>query len=249
MLQFNTAFLLKATAITALCCLPMAYNEQSGFVWTAFLLPISLAGLAATQVGRSGSFEFRFEELSQSVVEVHTTNGRYDQWFTRGRIIVAGGCLSVSVGPPMLHLVDPGPIGLWLPLVLLFAVGAVMLVGYSERRRVLTEERQFVTDYWLFGRLCWLRRRWRVREGDYVAVFLSGVGDERVVIPEFRFFHMLFVCRAQRRYMFAHMFTTDKVVPDMEIAARRVAKLVNVPYAGYQKEKVDWYNAELPNIE
>ena len=73
MLRFNTAFLLKATFITALCCLPMTYNRESGFVWTAFLLPVSLAWLVATQVGKHGQYEFKFKELSDSVVKIYTT--------------------------------------------------------------------------------------------------------------------------------------------------------------------------------
>lgn len=198
MLPFNTSFLLKATAITALCCLPMALNKESGFVWTAFFLPISLAGLAATQVGKHGEFEFTFKELPNSVVEIYTTGGRQNQWHTRVRIILAGACLSVVIGPPMLNIVDPEPPEMWLPIVALYAVGAVMLVGCSARRRVLTEERQFVTDYLLFGRLCWWRRRWHVREGDYMAVFQSGKAQDDGD-PEFPFWHALFVCRSRRR--------------------------------------------------
>ncbi len=241
MLQFNTAFLFKATAICAAGCLPISLNRESGFVWTAFLLPVSLAWLVATQVGKHGQFEFTFKQtLDSSVVEFDTINGRYDQWFTRGRIITSGGCLSVAIGFPILHIVDPGPIALWLPIVVLFALGAVLLISYTERRKVLTVKRQFVTDYLLFGRLCWLRRRWQVRDGDYLAVYLSAPNPVKIAIPEFQFCHILFVCRSQRRFMIASMFTSDPVVPDMEIAARRIAKLVDLPYEGYRESHATW---------
>lgn len=253
MWQFNTSFLLKATAITALGCLPMVYYRESGIVWTAFLLPISLAWLVSTLVGKHGQHEFKFKQLSDAVVEVHAINGRYDQWFTRGRIIAAGACLSVAIGFPMANIVDPAPkeFRLFLAvLVGLFAVAGVLLVGYSERRRVLTKERRCVTDSLLFGRLCWLRQRWQVREGDYLAVFLSGQAENRIILPEFQFFHMLYVCRSRRRYLIAYMFTSDRVVPDMEIAAHRYAQLLDLPYEGYRKEEVAWYrSAESPNLD
>lgn len=236
MLRFNTSFLLKATTITALCCLPIALNRESGFVWTAFLLPISLASLAATQVGKHGQFQFKFKELPDSVVEIYTTGGLQNQWLKRGRLILAGACVSLVVGFPMLHIVDPEPPEFWLPIVALYAVGGVMLVGYSARRRVLTAERQFVTDYLLFGRLCLWRRRWHVREGDFLAVFLGGQPA-----PELPFWNALFVCRSRRRHILAGMYTSDRVAPSIEIAAHRVAKLAGMPYDGYRECKGCWW--------
>lgn len=229
MFQFNTLFLFKATAISALGCLPMVYNRESGFVWTAFLLPVSLSFLVATQARKFGAHEIEFNELPDAVVEIKIINGRYGQWFTRGRIVVAGACLSLAIGFPLLHLVDPGPIALWLPLVVVFGIGAVILAGYSERLRVRSAERQIVTEYLVFGRCCWWRRRWRVREGDSLEVVVSGP-TESAIAPEFRFFHMLYICRARRRHMIACLFTRDRDVPDMEVAAERIAQLIDVPY-------------------
>lgn len=240
MMRFNTLFLLKATAVTAACCVPMAINKESGFVWTAFLLPISLAWLAANEVAKRGPHRLSFKELPDSVVEIYATGGRPDQWFTRGRIIAAGGCLSVVVGFPMLNVVDQEPIGFWLPFDVLFAVGAVVLVGYSARRRVLTEERQFVTDYLLFGRFCYWRRRWQVRNGDYLAAFANDQAEDGG-IPEIQFWHGLFVCRERRRHLIAGMYTSDRDIPDMEAAAHRVAKLVNLPYEGYRESRALWW--------
>lgn len=244
MFRFNTTFLLKATALTALGCLPMALNKESGFVWTAFFLPISLAWLASTQIRTQGQFEFKFKELSNPVVEIYGAGGRQIQWLTKSRIIAAGFCLSVAIGFPMLHLVDPEPIEFWLPLVALFAVGAIMLVGYSARRSVLTEERQFVTDYLLFGRLRWWRRRWQVREADYLATFSGGQPMREAMCEqpaEFLFWHSLFVCRSRRRQMIAFMYTSEPVVPDMNVAALRVAKLVDLPYEGYSESRGFWW--------
>jgi hypothetical protein len=239
-LRFNTSFLLKATVIASLCCLPMALDKDSGFVWTAFLLPVRLAWLASTQVGKQDEFEFKFEELPDSVVEIYTEGGRQNQWLTRLRIILAGGCLSLVVGFPMLHLVDPEPPEFWVPFVVLIAVGGVMLVGYSARRKVLTEERQFVTDYLLFGRLCWWRRNWQIGEGDYLAVFLSEQAQD-CGPSEFIYWHALFACRSRRRHLIASMYTNNRDAPDMEIAAQRVAKLVDLPYEGYRESKVLWW--------
>ena len=241
MLRFNTSFLLKATAVTALCCMPMGLNQESGFVWTAFLLPIGLAGLAATQVPKHGEFEFRLKELPNWVVEIYTTGGRQHQWYTRLRIIFAGACLSIVIGPPMLNLVDPEPIAMWLPIVAMYAVGTVMLVGGSVRRMVLTAERQIVSEYLLFGRLCWWRRRWQVCDGDYLAVFRNGHAYNEGV-PEYPIWHALFICRSGRRRMFVFgMYTSnDRVVPGMEIFAERVGKLVDIPYEGYHEPKCLW---------
>jgi hypothetical protein len=243
MLQFNTAFLLKATAITALCCLPMALNKQSGFVWTAFLLPTSLACLAATQVAKRGEFEFRFKGLSNSVVEINAAGGPQSQWLTRSRVVLAGACFSIVIGFPMLHIVDPEPIGFWLPIVVLYSVGAVMLLGYSARRTVLTQERQFVTDYLLFGRLCWRRRRWQVCEGDFLAVFRSGQSQEAGTTEPLSW-HALFICRSRRRPMFVFGIYTrhHRVVPELEIAALHVARLVEIPYEGCRNSIGFWWS-------
>jgi hypothetical protein len=105
---------------------------------------------------------------------------------------------------------------------------------------VLSEDRQFVTDYLLFGRLCWWRRRWQVREEDYLAVFLSGPARDEGT-TEFPYWHALFVCRSRRRHLIAGMYTSDRLVPDIEIAAHRVAKLVNLPYEGYRESKGFWW--------
>jgi hypothetical protein len=240
MLRFSTAFLLKATVITALVCLTMAFDKDSGFVWTAFLLPISLASLAATQVEKHGQFEFKFKELPNSVVEILAAGGRHDQWLTRGRIILAGACLSISIGFPMLHTVDPEPPEYWIPILVLVVGVWIMFISHSVRRRVLTEERQFVTDYLLFGRLCWWRRRWQVREGDFLAAFLSDQ-TQNLGTPAFQFWHALFVCRSRRRHLIARMYTSDRVVPDLEIAAHRIAQLVDLPYEGYRESRVVWW--------
>jgi hypothetical protein len=240
MIRFNTAFLLKATVIIALSCLPMALNEESGFVFTAFLLPISLASLAAAQVGMRGPFEFNFKKLPNSVVEIYATGGRYRQWLMRSRIFSAGFFLSGVVGFPMLHQVDPEPPAMWLPLVALCAVIAAVLLGCSARRTVLSDERQIVTEFLLFGRLCLWRRRWQVREGDFVAVLATGQArDDRNA--EFHFCHTLFVCRSRRRQMIAfRLSASERVVPGLEIAAHVVAKLVGMPYEGYQVNKNPW---------
>jgi hypothetical protein len=105
---------------------------------------------------------------------------------------------------------------------------------------VLTEERQFVTDYLLFGRLCWWRRNWQIGEGDYLAVFLSEQAQD-CGPSEFIYWHALFACRSRRRHLIASMYTNNRDAPDMEIAAQRVAKLVDLPYEGYRDSKVLWW--------
>jgi hypothetical protein len=115
-----------------------------------------------------------------------------------------------------------------------------MLVGLSARRRVLTEERQFVTDYLLFGRVCSKPRRWQISQGDYLAVFVSGQA-QNCGPNEFVYWHALFVCRSRRRQLIASMYTNDRDALGMEIAAQRVAKLVDLPYEGYRESKVWWW--------
>jgi hypothetical protein len=115
-----------------------------------------------------------------------------------------------------------------------------MLVGYSARRRVLIAERVFVTDYLLFGRVAWWRRRWQVREGDYLAVFLSGQAQSEGSTKAL-YWHALFVCHSRRRHKIADMYTNDRVDRDMEIAAHRVASLVDLPYEGYRESKGFWW--------
>jgi hypothetical protein len=236
MLRFNTGFLLQATAVTALACLPMAFNRESGFVTSAFLLPASLAFLAACHVERHGEFVFKLRQLSKSVVEIRSTGGPQSQRSAQGRILATGICLSLVCGFPMLHQVDPEPPERWLPLVAAFAVLGVANASGSTRRVVLTEERQFVTDYLLFGRLCVWRRRWQVREGDSLVVLIRSMKDNGGT-PEFAYWHALFVCRSRRRYLIASIQSNARVVPGLESAARRVADLVDLPYEGYREAK------------
>lgn len=239
-MRFNTAFLLKATVVTAVCCLPMALDRESGFVWTAFLLPIGLATLAATQVEERGPLEFRFQEISDSVVEVGATGGPLERLVKRLRVVAAGFCLAIVFGFPALHQVDPEPPELWAPIAGVFAVMAMALVGYSARTLVLTDERAFVRDYLLFGRLCWRRRRWQVRDGDSLTVFLSRPeADEGKT--EFAYWHALFVYRGRHRQLITMLYSREADVPEMELGAERVARLVDLPYEGYRESKAFWW--------
>lgn len=115
-----------------------------------------------------------------------------------------------------------------------------MAAGYSAQRRVLTEKREFVTDYLLFGRFCWWRRRWQIREGDFLAVCATDQPQDSGM-SEFKFWHALFVCRPRRRYIIAGTCTGDRVDPGMELAAQRVAKLVGMPYEGYRESSGVWH--------
>jgi hypothetical protein len=248
MLRFNTSFLFAATVIIALCCLPMALNQASGFVWTAFLLPMSLGLLAAMQVEEQSEFEFNFRMLPNSVVEISTSGGPHHQWLMRGRIATAGLCLSVVVGLPMLHLVDPEPPATRLPIVALFALIAAVLLGSSMRRRVLTEERQIVTEYLLFGWRCWRRRPWQVRDGDYLTV-LAGAETPGKSTLEFRGFHVLLACRGRQRETLAFCVTmSEQVIPGMEFAGQLIAQLVAIPYEGYQFKKFPSPRLDSANV-
>jgi len=240
MWRFNTSFLLKATAVTAVGCLPMAFNRESGFVMTVFLLPVSLAFLAALQIEKRGQFVFTLKKLPNSDVEICNSGGVQGQRLTQGRILGAGFCLSLVLGFPMQHIVDPEPPMMWVPLVALFAVLGVVAAGGSGRRKLLTAERQFVTEYLLFGRLCVWRRRWQVREGDFLAVFLRSLADNEGT-PEFALWHALYVCRSRRRYLIASIQSNAQVVPGLESAAQQVAELVCLPYEGYRKSKGFWW--------
>jgi hypothetical protein len=240
MLRFNTSFLLKAAVVVALCCLPMALDDQSGFVFTAFLLPASLATLAATQVEEQGEFEFRFQRFPNSAVEISTVGGRTHQVLTRLRVIGAGACLSLASGFPALHQVDPEPPEMWAPIVALCAAFAIFAVGFSARRRVLVDERAFLTEYLLFGWPCWRRKRWQVRDGDYLAVIATGYPlDERNAVMHFG--HTLFVCRGKRRQLVACRTSgSERLVPGLEVAAQLAAALVELPYRGYEVKRIPW---------
>jgi hypothetical protein len=217
----------------------MAFNRESGFVASAFLLPVSLAFLAAYHVERRGQFVFKLKQSSNSVVEIHSTGGPQGQRRAQGRILAAGICLAIVVGFPMLHQVDPEPPEKWLPLVAVFAVLGVANASGSTRRTVLTLERQFVTDYLLFGRLRVWRRRWQVREGDSLVVFVRSMKDNEGT-PEFAYWHALFVCRSRRRSLIASIMSNAQVVPGLENAAQRIAELVGLPYEGCRKAKGFW---------
>lgn len=55
---------------------------------------------------------------------------------------------------------------------------------------------------------------------------------------EFQFWEALFVCRGRRRYFLAGMSTRDRTTPGMEIAAGRLAGLVDLPYEGYRESRI-----------
>jgi hypothetical protein len=231
-MRFNTAFLLIAAAVTALCCLPMALDRESGFVWTAFLLPIGLATLAATQVEGRGKLEFRIEQLSESVVQVGAVGGPLERWMRKCRVVAAGCCLAIVFGFPSLHQIDPEPPEFWGPIAAMFGLMAIALVGYSTRCLVLTDERAFVRDHLVFGRPCWRRRRWQVGEGDHLAVLLSfpeNLGGK----TESTYWHALFVYRGRSRQLITKLYSREADVPEMELGAERVARLVELPYEGY----------------
>jgi hypothetical protein len=232
--RFNTQFLLMAAVVTAAACWPMALSRESGFVWTAFLLPAGLGFLAATQVEQQSELQFHFQKRPGSVVEISAT-GPSTGWLMRFRMILAGMCLSVVVGPPMLHQVDPEPLPMWVPIVACFALMAAMLLGCSMRRIVRVEERQLVTEYRLFGWRYWPQRPWQVRDGDYLMTV--SLGDAAPGSrSEFRFGHVLTICRGRQRAAVIACYCSssrDGAVPGMEMTGHLVAQLVNVPYEGY----------------
>ena len=250
-MRFNTIFLLKATAVTALACLPMAFDRAHGYVFVAFTLPLGWAVLAAMEVKRHGEFELKFKQIQPGVVELYTTGGRQSQWLAHRRIIGVGILLALAIG---ISLVNSNPTipnrGMrlspeqWIPLAALMASIAFLGAAISTRRTVRTNERQFVTEFLLFGRFRCLRLRWEVREGDYLAVFTAKQTQRKSGETElqFDFQHALCVCRSHRRQVIAvGHFTSERVVPGMEIVARRVAKLVDLPFVGYRPWKGFWW--------
>lgn len=236
MIRFTTSFLLRATAVTALCCAPISLDRANGFVWTAFLLPVSWAILLATQVEMQGEYEIEITEQPNSVVEIAATGGRYNQWATRVRIVLAGFFLSPLTLFPALNYVDPEPIAIWLPVALCCAGVAIVVLGVHSRNTLLVDQRLFVTSYLLLGRLRLWRRRWQVLEGDYLAVFTTNQA-KATAAPELQFWEALFVCRSRRRLLLVDMTTRDRTTLGMETAARRLAELVNLPYEGYRDVK------------
>ena len=242
MWQFNTAFLLQATVVVALCCLPMAIDKQEGFVGTAYATPLLLACFAAWRVPLRGQFAFELKKLSDATIEIRSGGGRQTQWGWRGRIVSAGSLLVPLTGFPALNVIDPEPVGFWLPVALTCAIAAVGLLGSSQKRTVNTQERLLVTDHLLFGRYCWRRRRWQVSEGDYLEVLIARQSQVEG-LPEMRYRHTLHVCRpngrrVRRQVVVTGMSPSDKVTVDLEVGANllpvaeRVAELIDLPYVG-----------------
>ncbi|TWT38185.1 hypothetical protein KOR34_31530 [Posidoniimonas corsicana] len=232
--QFTTSYLLKLTAFTAVCCVPLAMNKSSGFVWTSFLLPVGVATLIASEVKQQGEYRLRLEERPDADVEIKAAGGRYAQWMHRWRIVAAGFFLSPLFGCPALNVVDPEPVALWLPITLALAAVAFLLLTVSTRRSVLVDDRRLVTDFLLLGRKCWWPLRWNVADGDVLAVYTSRAARTSG-IPEFQFWEALYVCRGGRRYYVAGMTTRDRTSTGMEEAAHRLAKLIRIPFVGYRE--------------
>ena len=127
-------------------------------------------------------------------------------------------------------------------LAALLFICAFLFAAISVRRTVRTKERQFITHILLFGRFRCVRLRWKVREGDYLAVFTEERSRYNRKKLEFDFQHTLCVCRSRRRQVIAvGHFTSERVVPGMEIVAERVAKLVDIPFVGYRQWKGFWW--------
>lgn len=230
--KFNTAYLLEVTGVVALCCMPMGLNRETGFVWTAFLLPISLAVLIAVRSKPRGDFKLELVEISAQEFELRAAGGTFELWSWRARMVLAGYFLSHVTGFPMLHRIDPEPMVIWLPLVLVAGVIAVVVVGTTVQRVVSVEERGLVTNYSLFGRLLLWRNRWRVQEGDSLAV-LTTRRPQWSGATEAQFWEALYVCRGRRRHYVVGLSTRDRVCPTLDIAARQLGELLAVPYAGY----------------
>lgn len=232
-MKFNTLFLLQATVVTALCCLPIALDREQGFVITAFALPALLGWLATTQARREGPFEIAFRELPDSVVEIRATGGRQTQFLARSRIFLVGCCLSIVCGPPLLHLVDPEPPLMWGPIVAAFALAAVLLIGYSSRRTLQTVQRLLVTEFLLFGVPCWRQRRWQVDQRDAIRV-LATKAPRDCGQAEFACMHVICVERGERRYgIVSGLFAATEPQPAMQAAATRIAEWLDLPYVGY----------------
>jgi hypothetical protein len=239
LVRFNTIFLLKATVVAALACLPMAFHEH-GYVATMFLVPASFTCFAASRVERHGEFELKFKKLPNYVVEILTSGGRQSQRVIQNRVGGAGFTLATGLGIVGLCAARQLPFADLLPIIMLcFTIP--LAVWVTPYRTVRTKERQFVTEYLWFERWRLSRRRWQVCEGDSLTIFTVNI-DEEGAKPEFPYQHMLCVCRGRRRQVIAvGDFTRDRAVPGMENVARRIAKLVGLPYSGYRKSKGFWW--------
>lgn len=233
--RFTTLFLLKAMAVTALCCAPMLFNEPAGMVATALLLPMAFCALAAFEVTSDGPWSATFTPLSTTVTEVRLRGGSYAHRTKQARLFVAGFCLSLAAGFPALHQIDPEPVELWLPIVVGLALTAVLLLGLTIRRRVDVDRRRLQTDHLIFGRLCVWRSSWRVRDGDTLA-FVRGFAVDEDNKPCLPVWHGLWVYRSCRcgAILFG-AYAGEDPDPTLEQAATELAALLDVPYAGYRK--------------
>lgn len=232
MVRFNTAFLLQATAVVALCCLPISLNRESGHVWTAFLLPVGFATFVAWHVPHRKPLEFHFLQQGETTVEFRTTGGLYEQWSTRCRLFAAGACLSFTTGFPALHTIDPEPPELWGPVAGLMAVVAAMLLGHSTRLFIDTYKRAIQIDNLVFNRFRWLRSRWQVEDDDFLAIAQTKA---RWGGPDFQFWEALYLCRPGQLRHVVGLCTGDRITPNTEAAAQRIAQLLGIPFVGYRK--------------
>lgn len=237
--RFNTAFLLKATAVVALCCLPMALMEDDGPRTSVFLIPIALSILVASGIERNGEYELKFRAVSNEVTEIYTTGGAQGLQMKMARIVITGGFLGfVSAWIASSVSGDDVPRNV-LAVLSVFAVGVLGLNCCSTRRLVNSGEREFVTQLVLLGKPRKFCLRWKVNGDDYLALSVANPGQRR---SQFPWLHSLYVCRGRRRQKIASaMFKTDRPIPGMETSAKRIAKLVELPYEGYRKSKGFWW--------
>ncbi|MEQ8850028.1 hypothetical protein [Botrimarina sp.] len=232
--RFTIAFLLKATAATAVCCSPKAFDKEIGLVVAAFATPAALAWLAAREVPIRGEFRLELREEPGGVVRLEADGGRQTQYLTRWRIGIVGACAACVLGFSALQVVDPEPIWVWAVTVGSSALVAVLFCGYSLRRSVLVPQREAIADHLLFGWIRMRRRRWQVLDGEVVAVihFQMPDDDHRFELDSC---HTPFLFRGRKRFPLAPGVCTDDDRPDPHVEAfsRRVAELLGVPYEGY----------------
>lgn len=234
MVRFNTTFLLQATTLLAVCCIPMALSQENGFVWTAFLAPLCLGVLVAAHIQSEGEYRVWLEQRSDTVVEVRVRGGRVTQWLSRARTILIGLSVSIVVGPPALHTVDPGPEKIIVFVSVAYALIALALAGYSERRLVLTEDRLFVNEMRLFG-CCFFRSRYQAREGDALRLLTSGAKPGAKSLGHgMPYCHLLYVDRPGRwrRYLL-YKYEHSTVDPELAAVGERVGSLLGLPFKGY----------------
>ncbi len=222
-----------------MACLPMAFDKEEGVVISACAIPIAIGLVAFMGIEEHGEYELRFRKLPNDIREIFTAGGWQHQQITRGLIVGISFTFACLFGMAAYYWLR-GELPQYWPLFTVFGCFGFLGGAFSAKQLVIPKERRLIKQVQMFGKPTWLSWKWSIQDHDRLAIFVSEIKDSDG--HRHGYIHAISVYRGRRRFKIATcQFKTDQIIPGMETSAKRIAKLVDLPYEGYRKLKGFWW--------